>query len=195
VNLALAERPPVEPALAPFEGDGGHVHSRTRVDALGQVFSQQWLFVPGGVVPVDLPGFLRAIDRAYYGWIERTTGGTVEIVPRQGGGLVARVVPIGPVGLRLGPAHVAVSESRGETARPILSGVLVAAESGELGQGIQAVPGGAVVWVDLRRFRPRLLGCGAPGRYLYARGQAVVHRRLSNAFLRHDVAPRIRGQA
>jgi hypothetical protein len=191
VTQALIERPRVEP-VSMFADAGRHVHSRTRIES-GYAFSQQWLFIPGGVVPTgrELEALLRDMDRAYYGWIQRVTGGTVGMIPQGGGGLAARVVPIGPVGLVLGPARV----RGGETARSILSGVLVGGESGELAQGVQSVAGGAVAYVDLRQFRARLLAFGAPGRLLYMRAQSVAHRWLSNAFLRNDVAPRLRVSA
>ena len=76
-----------------------------------------------------------------------------------------------------------------ETSREILSGWLVAAPSGENAQGIAQVPGGVVAWVDLRDFRARLCSFGGAGLWVYGRTQAVIHRRLSRAFLRHDMAP------
>lgn len=153
----------------------------------GSTFSRETLLVAGARLPDELERFLTSMDRLYYAWIPRLTGGAVEIVRDASGGAAAKVVPIGPVGLALGAARIEGTRIE----RPILSGWLVAEASGTLAQELVPREGGVEVAVDLRGFRPRLLRLPG-GRALYDNAQESIHRRLSRGYLRHDVAPRLR---
>ncbi len=165
----------------------GKVHERWGFAPDGSSHSRESLLVAGAALPRDVPAFLRELDRLYYRWIPRLTGGTVEVVPLRGGGAMARVVPIGPVGLVLGPARIEGTRIE----RPILSGWLVGASSGTLAVELVPREGGIETAVVLRGFRPRLLSLPF-GRVVYDRTQEWVHRRLSRGYLRRDVAPRLR---
>lgn len=151
----------------------------------GTAFSREALVVRGARLPEDEEAALRLMDRLYYGWIPRLTGGAVEMIEGEDGGLRARIVPIGPVGLALGPPRL----SKGLIERPVLSGWLVRATSGTLGQELRAHEDGVEIAVRLQGFAPRLF---LLPHELYDMTQARVHRRLSRAYLRHDVAPRLR---
>jgi hypothetical protein len=154
----------------------------------GTAFSRESLLVRGARLPEDEEAALRLMDRLYYAWIPRLTGGTVEMVEGKDGGLRARVVPIGPVGLALGPPRL----SKGRIERPVLSGWLVAAGSGSLGQELVGREDGVEIAVSLQGFKPRLF---LLPHELHDMTQARMHRRLSRAYLRHDVAPRLRSLA
>jgi hypothetical protein len=160
----------------------------------GSAFSRESIFLPGARLPADLDRFVLSLDTLYYRWIPRFTAGLVEIVtpsPREarggsGWGAAARVIPFGPIGLRLGPATL-----RGtRVERRILGGWLVGEESGVLAQELVPRDGGLEAAVSLEGFRPRFFAIPF-GREIYDRTQEVIHRRLSRAYLRHDVAPRL----
>lgn len=156
-------------------------------DERGRAFSHESLFVPGVALPRDTEGLLRALDRLYYRWIPRLTADLVSIVKREGGGQAARVLEVGPTGLVLGPARIEGLRIE----RKILSGWLVAAESGALGQVLTPREGGVEAACDLRDFAPRFFEYPG-GAWAYFLTQESIHRRLSRAYLRHDVAPLLR---
>ena len=145
-------------------------------------FSRESLLVRGAPMPRDLERVLVEMDRLYYRWIPRLTADWVEIVPEEGGGQAARVVPIGPTGLRLGPPRIEGSRIE----RPILEGWLVSEPSGTLAQELVPREEGVEAAVHLRAFKPRV------PTLLYERTQEVIHRRLSRGYLRHVVAPLLR---
>ncbi len=158
----------------------------------GRAFSREAFFVRGARLPEDPEPLLRELDRRYYRWIPRLTGELVAIVKREGGGQAARVIEIGPTGLVLGPARIERSPLRVE--RSILGGWLVAEPSGTLAQELVPREGGVEVAVHLRGFVPRLFSLPL-GALLYDVTQEAIHRRLSRAYLRHDVAPLLRSLA
>ncbi len=147
------------------------------------------MLVPGATLPEGraLEELLLELDSSYASWIERFTAGTVSVARNAEGGLVARVVPIGPTGLVLGPPRI----SGGRISREIRSGVLVAARGGEIAISLEQAERGVVAAVEVEGFRSRLAWLGRFGRFLYLRAQVVVHRRLSRAFLNVEVAPRL----
>ncbi len=173
------------------------VLQRWGVDPSGLAFSRESFFVAGVTLPADPEPLLRELDRRYYRWIPKLTGDMVAVLPRDGGGRAARVVEIGPTGLVLGAPRIVrsmIGGSRSEGSRierPVLSGWLVARESGALGQELLPREGGVEVAVVLRDFAPRILAVPG-GAFLYDFTQEAIHRRLSRGYLRHDVAPLLR---
>ena len=162
------------------------------IGADGRAFSREAFFVRGARLPDDPEPLLRELDRRYYRWIPRLTGELVAIMKREGGGQAAQVVELGPTGLLLGPVRIERSPLRVE--RSIKGGWLVAEESGSLGQELVPREGGVEAAVHLRAFAPRLFSLPL-GALLYDLTQEAIHRRLSRAYLRHDVAPLLRSLA
>jgi hypothetical protein len=161
--------------------------STTRIERDGSVTSVQTLEIAGARLPERLDDLFRELPRAYTSWISRLTGGLVEIREEPGGTSRARVVPLGPTGLLLGPPRVA----NGAFEREILEGWLVAERSGTLGVRLEARERSVLASVELHGFKPRILTIPALGAWLFSRTQDAIHVRHSRGFLRTEVAPRL----
>lgn len=170
------------------------MRSTTRIEPDGTVTSIQTLLVrkarlPEGAALADL---LRAFVPAYTRWISLLTAGSVEIRESNDGRSRARVVPLGPVGLVLGPPRVEEGPGKASLLRAIEGGVLVGRAGGTLAVELAASPGGVLASVALHGFRPRVLDVPLVGSRLFLETQDVIHARHSKGFLAREVAPRLR---
>lgn len=198
-----AARPRVRLLEAPPRQACRSLTRTVREPAGRSVASRQWVRLPVACPEGEKAArLLRALDRAYLSWIERTTAGTVGVTVSPDGGARAAIVPFGPTGLVLAPpvlelggpaATPGARDPRGGSIlRPILEGCLVARTGGRIGVLLQPSalgPFETLVAVDLLGFWPLLRELGWPGRLVYRRTQARVHERLSRSYLRHTAAP------